>query len=279
MAFALGDIIVDRIQYGWAEKFDGTPLYVLTQLSDANIEITAESKDSVDKDGTLIKRFWQGKSGTFTATNAMINLNMLEAASGIDAAVVSDGVIRTRGQENLSAAELSEGKIIMPKIVTGAAGASMTLAGYIANTIHVCVLNSNGSMGDTIAVAATADSTHYSITSGGALVLPSAGEGLPTRYIIKYDRYVENGAVVKNSADKFPATVKFTLKVLAVDPCSADTLKAAYVVMESFQPSPEVSVGLTTDTTLDFSGDLQVNYCSSDKELYSIYWADDDSEQ
>ena len=63
MSFALGDIIVDRIQFGWAEKFDGTPLYVLTQLSDANIEITAESKDSVDKDGTLIKRFWQGKTG------------------------------------------------------------------------------------------------------------------------------------------------------------------------------------------------------------------------
>ena len=278
MAFALGDIIVDRIQYGWAEKFDGTPLYVLTQLSDANIEITAESKDSVDKDGTLIKRFWQGKTGTFTATNAMINLNMLEAASGIDAAVVSDGVIRERGKENLSATEITAGKIIMPKIVTGQAGANMTLTGYIADTVHVCVLNNNGSMGDAIEVAATADATHFSITSGGALVLPTATEGGPSRYIIKYDRYVENGAVVKNNADKFPATVKFTLKVLAVDPCSADTLKAAYVVMESFQPSPEVSIGLTTDTTLDFSGDLQVNYCSPDKELYSIYWADDDSE-
>lgn len=63
MSFALGDIIVDRIQYGWAEKFDGTPLYVLTQLSEGTIEISAESKDAVDKDGTLIKRFWQAKTG------------------------------------------------------------------------------------------------------------------------------------------------------------------------------------------------------------------------
>ncbi len=63
MSFALGDIIIDRIQFGWAEDFNHNPLYVLTQLSEGSLEITAESKDAVDKDGTLIKRFWQGKTG------------------------------------------------------------------------------------------------------------------------------------------------------------------------------------------------------------------------
>ena len=64
------DIIVDRIQYAWAEKFDGTPLYVLTQLSEATIEISAESKDAVDKDGSLIKRFWQAKTGKLNCSLA-----------------------------------------------------------------------------------------------------------------------------------------------------------------------------------------------------------------
>jgi len=31
-------------------------------------------------------------------------------------------------------------------------------------------------------------------------------------------------------------------------------------------------------TTIDFSGDLQVSYCSSDQELYSIYVIEDDVE-
>ena len=48
MAFMLDDIIIDRIQYGMAEDFNGNPLYTLTQLADATINITAESKDAVD---------------------------------------------------------------------------------------------------------------------------------------------------------------------------------------------------------------------------------------
>lgn len=251
------DIIVDRIQYGWAEKFDGTPIYVLTQLSEGNIEITAESKDAVDKDGTLIKRFWQGKTGTFTATNAMINLNMLASNSGITPLVVSDSTI-TQGEA--SPEEVAKHMLRMPKIETVQAGQSKQLTEYIAGTMHVAPLYKNGSMGTPLSQE---DSEALISTSGSAkeITVPAASGDI-TRYIIKYDRYVANGGVVKNSADKFPDTIKLTLKVLAVDPCEADTVKAAYVVMESFQPSPEVTVGLTTDTTLDYSGDLQVNYCS-----------------
>ena len=58
MSFKLGDFIVDRIQMATAETTDGSELlYVLTQLSDASIEVTAESKDAVDAEGNLIKRF------------------------------------------------------------------------------------------------------------------------------------------------------------------------------------------------------------------------------
>lgn len=46
---------------------------------------------------------------------------------------------------------------------------------------------------------------------------------------------------------KFPGTVKLILKVLAIEPCTADTLRAGYLVLPSFQVSPEVSLGLTTD--------------------------------
>lgn len=60
MAFKIDDIIVDRIQVGYMETTDGVPIGTLTQLSEATLEVTAESTDAVDKNGTLIKRFWRG---------------------------------------------------------------------------------------------------------------------------------------------------------------------------------------------------------------------------
>ena len=42
MAFKLGDVIVDRLQFGYGAKSNGTPLYALTQLTQANIDITAD---------------------------------------------------------------------------------------------------------------------------------------------------------------------------------------------------------------------------------------------
>lgn len=258
MAFKLDDIIIDRIQYGVAEDFDGNLLYTLTQLSEATIDVTAESKDAVDATGTLIKRFYQGKSGEFTAQNAMLNLNILGAASG---------------EGKVSASETAA--IAMPKIVTVKAGETIELKDYVDGTVAVNALSTNGAMGTAYGLGETANATKFAIADN---VLTPPTDTNETQYIVKYTRNVTSGVAIKNSADKFPGTVKLTLKALCVDPCSADTLRACYIVLPSFQVSPEVSLSLTTESTMDYKGTLQVNYCSSDKELYSIYLAEEDEE-
>ena len=202
MAFKLGDLIIDRIQMAMAEKFDGTPLYVLTQLSDASIEISA------DKDGTLIKRFWRAKTGTFTATNAMLNLNVLAAQSGNDAQLASQGT-----------------PILMPKIVTVKRGETINLGtGYTAGArLTVNALGTNGAMGKAYTQDATASATTFGL-SGTQLTAPT--DTNEEQYVVKFDRNVTEGVYILNSADKFPKTVKLTMKGLCVDPCEADTLRA-----------------------------------------------------
>ena len=79
----------------------------------------------------------------------------------------------------------------------------------------------------------------------------------------------------------FTFTVPSTIPVnvaFAVDPCHSDVLKGVYIVLPSFQVSPEIEISLTTDGQLAYSGSLQVDYCSADKALYHIYWADEDEE-
>ena len=207
MAFKLGDLIIDRISMGYAEKFDGTPLYVLTQLSEASIEISAESRDAVDKDGTLIKRFWNAKTGEFTATNAMLNLNIMAAQSGNEANIAT-----------------SDNVIVMPKIITVKSGTTVDLDGFVTgNRITVNALGTNGAMGKAYTQGTTASATEFGLT--GTRFTPPT-DTAESQYVVKFDRQVTEGVDILNSADKFPPTVRLTLKGLCVDPCEADTLRA-----------------------------------------------------
>lgn len=241
MSFKLDDVIIDRIQYGVAEDFNGKLLYVLTQLSEGTINVTAESKDAKDATGTLIKKFYQGKSGEFTAQNAMLNLNILGAASG-------DGKVTATEQAAIE----------MPKIITVKSGETVTLKDAVLGTVVVNALATNGTMGKAYKKGASASDTEFAVTSAGVLTPPTDKDEV--QYIVKYQRNVKSGVAIKNSADKFPGTVKLTLKALCVDPCSADTLRACYIVLPSFQVSPEVNVSLQTDQTMEYKGTLQVNW-------------------
>lgn len=259
MAFKLDDIIIDRIQYGVAEANDKIQ-YVLTQLSEATINITAESTDAVDATGTLVKRFYRGKSGEFSATNAMLNLNIVGAASGEGKVALTSG-----------------SNIPVPKIITVKAGQTATLTGALAGTIVCNALGNNGAVGDAFEQSTQASTTEFGYSTSTKVFTAPNADGVE-QYIVKFDRDVTDGIMIRNRADKFPGTVKLTLKALCVDPCSVDTLRACYIVLPSFQVSPETEISLSTDGTLSYNGVLQVDYCSSDKALYYIYMAEEDEE-
>lgn len=263
--FTLDDIVIDRIQMATAEKTDGTLLYTLTQLSEATIETTAESTDATAADGSLIKKFYRGKTGTFSATNAMINLNVVGAASGSEKEVGT-----------------AEKKIQMPKIVIvnkGTAtidlvdGVNETL---VEGTVRVNALGNNGAMGKAYELSEGEASATEFVIAGNKLTLPT--DETADRFVVKFDREATNAVKITNSADKFPSTVKLTLKALAIDPCEPDTLRSCYIIIPSFQVSPELTITLSTEGTLDYSGDMQISYCSADKELYTIVMCGDDVE-
>ncbi len=276
MGFNLGDIIVDRVQIGYAETIgdivDRTLLYTLTQLQDVSINITADSTDAVDNQGTLIKRFWKSKSGELSSNNAMVNLNIVAAAAGEGSVTSADG------------------ELTMPKIVTVKQNADGTAevelcktekaSQIVAETIKVNDFTNNGTSGKAYTRNTGTEEASESqfVYSNGKIKLPKVENGT---FIVKYERKIEKdkGAKIVNRGDKFPSTIRLTLKALVVDPCHIDTLRAAYIVIPSFQVSPELEISMTTDGQLPFNGVLQMDYCSSEKALYEIYYAEDDEEE
>ena len=195
---------------GIAEGSDGELLYTLTQLSEATIETTAESTDAVDNTGVLIKRFWRAKSGTVTATNAMLNLNVMGASSGSEVQVAS-----------------SSTKITMPKImIVNKTVDPITLEGLVEGTVRVNALENNGTMGKKYNQSTAPSTTEFGIASTNQLSLPT--DAGATRFVVKYEREVESGVKISNQANQYPKTVKLTLKCLGIEPCTPDVIRVMY---------------------------------------------------
>ena len=253
MSFNIDNYIVERILYGWAEDFSGNIAYTLSQLSTATINITAESKDALDAQNMLVKRFWQNKTGEFTATNATINFNIIGAMAG--------GL----GKEVASNTNILQ----MPKIITGEAGTTLDIHGYIDGTVEVNGYDIEvGNVTKKYIQGGEPSATEYAI-SAGELTLPLSSTD--SHFIVKYIRNVDLGIRISNRSNRFPRAVCLNLKCIGIDPCEPDLPQIIYIQVPHFQPSPDIEIGLTTEQTLDYSGQMMKDYCSEDHVLYSIY--------
>lgn len=258
MSFKLGDKIYKEILYFYAEDLaTEDPLYVLTQLSEANVEITAESTEVTDKNGNLVKKIWKSKAGTFSATNAFVNMNIISASTGSTPIFAS-----------------TSDKVKMPKMLHVKAGETVDVSGYVDGSVKVAQYFGDGAIGKTYKKGTAASETEFGLTSDGTLTLPTDSEA--EMYFIKYIREVDKGVLISNKADEFPSSVRAIMKATYYNPCQKNALKADYIEFPSFQVSPETSFPINADSaTMDFSGDLEIDYCGTDKVLYNIYDADE----
>ena len=261
MAFKLGDVIVDRLQFGYGARANGTPLYALTQLLEASIAITADSTDITDKDGNLVYRKYSGKKGEVTAQNAFLNLAVVETLSATDAEIAT-----------------AEKGIVMPMIETVNAGETLNITNYVEGTVVVNALSLKGSMGDEFKLGTAASATEFGITveDGKATLVPPTAED-EVQYIVKYNKTVYSGAKIVNSADNFPTAHELFFKALVVDPCDKESLRAAIIRIPSFIPSPEITIALQggDSQTMDFNGAMMADTCSTNKELFELYFIDE----
>lgn len=278
MAFKLGDVIVDRLQFGYGAKANGTPLYALTQLTEASIDITADSTDINDKDGNLVYRKYTGKKGEVTATNAFLNLAVTEVISATDAEIAT-----------------ADKTIVMPMIQIVNAGETLDISGVVEGSVHVNALSAKGSMGKEEFKLGTgaASKSEFSIKHTDATGTPGETDYVPasdiltpptadgeTQYIVKYKKNIASGAKITNSGKKFPKSHELFFKALVVDKCDTETLKAAIIHIPSFMPSPEFTLALQggDSQTMDYKGAMMLNACSVDSELFSIYYIDEEEE-
>lgn len=218
MSFRLGDIIVKDILYGLASNIStGDPLYVLTQLSEAQIAITADSNDITDKDGNIVLRNFRAKQGEFTAVNAFVNANVIAAAGAATDFAASGNVLTA------------------PKIVKVKASAgSAVLNNVVSGSIYVNQYFGDGALGKKYELGMVASDTEFAVTTGSTTIynftditsaytvaesqseFPSTGDATKTyvdtttgkayRWDSDNAEYVEDTSVVLNIVATLPTT-------------------------------------------------------------------------
>ena len=181
MAFQLNGIVIDRIQIAVAESLkeadQGAILYTLTQLNTASIETTADSTDAVDQKGNLIKRFYNAKNASFTATNAFLDLNAIGGLSGDNSTTIaSDGA----------------GAFVAPKVevVKVADATTFDMTGYVAGTVAVAGVNNQNAVVEKYTLGTAAAAKKFAIAEN-QFVPPTEPDANVTKYLISFDRTVE----------------------------------------------------------------------------------------
>lgn len=272
MSFKLGDVIVDRLQFGYGARKNGTPMYALTELSETSIEITADSTDITDKDGNLVYRKYTGKKGEVTATNAFLNLAVHEVIAAQDAEIATE-----------------DHGIVMPMMKVVQAGKTLDITGYVEGSVVVSALSPKGSLGkDVFTLGTSASAKEFSIkhtdasgvgTKASDVLTPPTAEG-ETQYFVKYKATVYSGAKITNSGKNFPKAHELFFKALVLDKCDKETHRAVIIHIPSFIPSPEVTLALQggDSQSMDYKGAMMMDACSADQELFTIYYIDEEED-
>ena len=154
MSFRLGDFIVNDILYSLASNIStGDPLYVLTQLSEVQVNVTAESNDITDKDGNVVLRNYRAKQGDFTATNAFLNANVIAAAG--------------------ATTEFADGTntLTAPKIIkVKRTDLTTTISNAVSGSITVNQYYGDGSLGRSYDLGVAASATEFAAVEGSTNV-------------------------------------------------------------------------------------------------------------
>lgn len=261
MAFKLGDVIIDRLQFGYGAT-KTKALYALTQLTNATIDITADSTDIKDKDGNLIYRKYSGKSGEVTATNAFMNLSVIEAISAQDAEIAS-----------------GSNTIVMPIFKIVKSGETLDITDAVEDSFIVNALSANGSLGKAYTKGSNVSETEFKVDTAGHTFAPPT-DNEETQYLVKFKKNVKSGAKITISGDKYPKAHELYFKALAVDKCEIGSYRACIIHISSFMPSPEVSLALQggDSQTMDYKGAILTNACSTSQDMVEIYFVDEEEE-
>jgi len=253
----LKNFVIDRVLRGI--MFHATTddvLFSLSQITNPQLSVTADTVDAVDALGTPIMTFNRGKQAEFSAESSLFDLGLLAVQSGTTLDVASNA-----NQYNVPWFDEI-------KVVT-ADTAVLTRTPAAGTLKFVWVMNGDGTLGTKYAVGTDVTLSTKTLTFGTGTV--PVGSRIFAPYEFTASDASGSGAVRVNAdAVNFPTGGKFILEVLGCDVCDPSTLYNAYIIFPNAKMLSDFDISFATDSTHPFSMRANQDYCDPDKLLFRV---------
>ena len=256
MAFDMNNFVIDRVLRGvMLSHTDDSVMFSINQITNPQLTVSSESTDAVDALGVPIQTFYRAKTCEFSAENALFDLSLMAVQNGTTKNVASTtSTVRTPAFETIDIDGTST---------------SYTLKHTPAEEItKIYLLNGDSTLGTVYEKATSANATNFALN--GAILTPPTGLAKDDQLFVIYEYDATEAVSVVSSAKNFPTGGKFIMEVLGTDVCDSTKLIYAYLIFPNFKLSPDFDWSIATDSTHNFSGKAQQEYCDKNKTLFQL---------
>lgn len=256
-------MVIDRVRRMTAHDLEtGEMLFQLTQLEEPSLNTASEGEDVTDAVGSVITTIYRAKTGTFSATNSLLSLDLAATQFGSKKQVAaSDKKIINYTYDILEfgSGEAEAGKKLSHK------PADAEAVKYVYEIVKKDV-------GKSFKAGSSPSGTDFHLAEDGTLKPPT---GFTGKLLVEYTYESENAVKVVNKSDDFPTAFSAVLYVYFRDVCT-DKLISGQVIIPKAKINPEsIELGLTATGKHPFEMKLNKQYCEDDVELFSIVVAND----
>lgn len=226
--------------------------FLLTQVTDFQLSMEADTEDATDAIGGVIKTFERAKRAKASGNSKIFTPDLLAAQVGAEETVAS-----------------STAKILMPRvdIKTIESNNTITLDKTPKDEISVVsILNDDSNYGINLTLTTgEADAKTFKTTSsGGTTTLTFSAAYAGKRVFVQYWYESEVGSEIEAKGDGVSSEGETIIEVVGTEICGGDTYSVKYLVFPSSKLTYQNDVTFATDMSQPFEISALTDYCGSE---------------
>jgi len=262
--FNIENAVIDRpLSFTFLNK-DRKVIGGINEIENFSINTSTETKDKNAADGSLIMRFYTAKNVEVSAESSVVSFSLMGLQTGSGKKTGEDGAMTITAIKQYKA---SESPITLdPKPIDTA---KISVVGLTSSGTPDVTLNYES--------AVEAGAGKFAVADDGDNVVITLPTDCAAQVQIVYDYETTEAIEIAQDSDKFPTTCEAIAKVLIYDPCDKESRRVMTIDFPSFQLSPDFDWTLDTESTQPFSGVAQVDFCGTEKRLYTVHVSGDEN--